>query len=315
MRLPEAERLTGLIAATHTPFQADGSLNLLIVEEQAAHLLANGVQTAFIGGTTGESHSLTLDERRALAQRWMEVTRGSKLRVVVHVGSNCLADAAALARQAQELGAAAVSALAPSYFKPRSVATLVDCCAQIAGAAPETPFYFYDIPSMTGVNLPMPEFLAEARARVPNFAGLKFTNPDLMSYQLCLSAESGAFDCPWGIDEALLGALSMGAQGAVGSTYNFAAPIYLRLISAFGKDDWPTARLEQFRSVRLVQLLASYGYMGAAKAVMRMLGVDVGPARLPNVSLHAVQAATLRQELESLGFFDWIRPTANAATK
>jgi N-acetylneuraminate lyase len=315
MRLSEFNRLTGLIAATHTPFHADATLNLSIVEKQAAHLLSNGVQTAFIGGTTGESHSLTLDERRALAQRWMEVTRGSKLRAVMHVGSNCLLDAAVLARQAQELGAAAVSALAPSYFKPHTVTALVDCCTQIAGAAPDTPFYFYDIPSMTGVHLPMPEFLAEARARVPNLAGLKFTNPDLKSYQLCLNAESHAFDCPWGIDEALLGALAVGARGAVGSTYNFAAPIYHRLMTAFAKGDWVIARAEQLRSVRLVQTLSAHGYMGAARAVMRILGVDVGPARLPNTSLSAAQAATLRRELELLGFFDWIRPTYNAVTK
>lgn len=313
MKLSDANRLTGLVAATHTPFHVDGSLNLDIVEKQAAHLLANGVQIAFIGGTTGESHSLSLEERHALAQRWMEVARGSKLRVVVHVGSNCLADAAALAAQAQELGAAAISALAPSYFKPRSVAVLVDCCTQIAAAAPETPFYFYDIPSLTGVNLPMPEFLAEARARIPNLAGLKFTNPDLMTFQLCLNADGGAFDCPWGTDEALLAALAVGARGAVGSTYNFAAPIYHRLMAAFAKGDMAAAREEQVRSVRLVQLLGGYGFMGAAKAVMKMLDVDVGPARLPNTSLNPTQMRKVEQELREMGFFDWIQTAKSSA--
>src|SRR6185295_8538480 len=93
--------LHGLVAATHTPFHADGSLNLDVIEKQAAHLLANGVKFAFIGGTTGESHSLALDERRALAQRWREVAHGSELKVIVHVGGNCLADARTLAAQAQ----------------------------------------------------------------------------------------------------------------------------------------------------------------------------------------------------------------------
>ncbi len=303
--MPPIQRLTGLVAATHTPFHADGSLNLAIVEKQAAHLLTNGVRTAFIGGSTGESHSLSLEERRALAKRWFEVTRGSDLKVVVHVGSNCLTDAAALARQAQELGALAVSALTPSYFKPRSVDVLIDCCAQIACAAPETPFYFYDIPVLTGVNLSMPDFLAAARERIPNLAGLKFTNPDLMSYQLCLRAQDGAFDCPWGIDEALLAALAMGATSAVGSTYNFAAPIYHRLMTAFAKGDLAAARTEQFRSVQLIQVLARPGYMGAAKALMKTLGVDVGPARLPNTSLTQEQSAALERELRTLGFFDW----------
>ena len=307
MKLSDANRLTGLVAATHTPFHADGSLNLGIVEKQAAHLWADDVQIAFIGGTTGESHSLSLEERRALAQRWVEVARGSGLRVVVHVGSNCLSDAAALAAQAQEVGAAAISALAPSYFKPSSVAVLVDCCMQIAAAAPKTPFYFYDIPALTGVNLPMSEFLAAARARIPNMAGLKFTNPDLLAYQLCLNADSGAFDCPWGTDEALLAALAVGARGAVGSTYNFAAPIYHRLMAGFANGDLAAAREEQIRSMRLVQLLGRYGFMGAAKALMRMLGVDVGPPRLPNTSLSPRGMGQLEQELREMGFFDWIR--------
>ena len=103
MALTSIPRLTGLVAATHTPFNDEGALNLSIIEKQAAHLLANGVRTAFIGGSTGECHSLSLEERRALAQRWFEVARGSELKVVVHVGSNCLTDAAVLARQAQEL--------------------------------------------------------------------------------------------------------------------------------------------------------------------------------------------------------------------
>ena len=300
-------RLHGLVAATHTPFNLDGSLNLAIVEKQAAHLLAGQVKFAFIGGTTGECSSLTLEERRALAQHWFEVVRRSELKLVVHVGSNCLADARTLAKQAQALGAVAISALAPSYFKPRDVETLITCCVDIAAAAPETPFYYYDIPALTGVNLSMPEFLALAPARIPTLAGLKFTNPDLMAYQFCLRANGGRWDLPFGFDEHFLGALSMGAKGAVGSGFNFAAPIYQRLLKAFAAGDLELARAEQFRGVQLIQLLASCGYMGAAKAVMQMLGVDVGPARLPNTNLSPEQVKEMRGKLEALKFFEWIK--------
>ena len=299
--------INDLVAATHTPFHADGSLNLAIVEKQAAHLLNGGVKFVFIGGTNGESHSLTCDERKALATRWMEVARGSEIKVIVHVGANCLADARALAAQAQTLGAAAVSALAPCYFKPRNVSALVDCCTDIAAAAPELPFFYYDIPSMTGLSLSAAEFLAQARERIPNLAGIKFTNPDLMMFQQCLRFDGSAFSIPWGCDEYLLGALALGATGAVGSTYNFAAPIYRRLRHAFAVGDLVKAREEQFRSVQLVATLAPLGYMGAAKAVMKMLGVDVGPARLPNGNLNAEQQRSLRADLEKLGFFDWIK--------
>ncbi|MCX6898907.1 MAG: dihydrodipicolinate synthase family protein [Verrucomicrobia bacterium] len=299
--------LHGLIAAPHSPFAADGLLNLAIVEKQAAHLLANGVTAAFIGGTTGETHSLALDERRALTQRWIEVARGTPLKVIVHAGSNCLADARTLAAQAQQLKATAVAAMAPSYFKPRSVEALVDCMAEIASAAPAVPFYYYEIPSFTGVALPPSEFLENGARRIPNLAGLKFTSNNLMEYQLCLRAAGGTLDVAFGYDEMLLAALAMGARGAVGSTYNFAAPIYRRLIAAFERGDLDTARREQFRSVQMIQLLVNYGFMGAAKAVMKMLGVDVGPARLPNGSLTAEQAGKLRSDLEKLGFFGWIK--------
>lgn len=297
--------LHGLVAATHTPFHADGSLNLAVVETQAAHLLKNGVTTVFIGGSTGESSSLSLDERLALAQRWSEVAKGTALRVVVHVGSNALTDSRTLTAQAQQLGAVAISALAPSYFKPRSLDSLIACCAEIAAAAPETPFYYYDIPVLTGVSLPMAEFLEKAPARIPTLAGLKFTNPDLMAYLQCLRA--GNWDIPWGIDEWMLGALATGARGAVGSSFNFAAPIYHGLITAFEKGDLAAARDAQHRSTQLIALLARHGYMGAAKATMEMLGVNVGPARLPNTSLTAEQAKLLRGELETLGFFNWLK--------
>lgn len=295
--------LHGLVAAVHTPFHPDGSLRLQAVEAQAAHLVRNGVGVAFIGGSTGESASLTLQERMDLALRWFEVVRGTSLRVVVHVGGNCLEDARALAAQAGQLGAAAISALAPSYFKPRSVDVLVECCAHIAAAAPATAFYYYDIPALTGIHLSSAEFLQRAPGRIPTLAGLKYTNPDLMTYQQCLRT---GMDVPFGMDEHLLGALALGARGAVGSGFNFAAPIYQRLLAAFARGDIEAARIEQFRGTEVIRVLAARGYMGSAKALMGMLGVEVGPARLPNTTLSAEEARALRGDLEGLGFFDWV---------
>jgi len=299
-------KLHGLVAATHTPFQYDGQLNLAVVERQAEHLHRHGVKIAFIGGSTGESHSLTVEERLALAQRWSEVVRGSGLRLVVHVGSNCLADARTLAAQAQAMRADAIAALSPCYFKPKSLDALIACCADIAAAASETPFYFYDIPALTGVQFPMPEFLAAAD-RIPTLAGIKFTNPDLMAFQSCLHVQGGRFDIPWGVDEYLLAAVAVGAVGGVGSSFNFAAPIYHRLLAAVERCDLDAARAEQFRSVRLIELLAGFGYLAAAKAVMGFLGIDVGPARLPNGNLTTEQCSHLRDCLDQLGYFRWLQ--------
>lgn len=300
-------QLQGLVAATHSPFHQDGQLNLDCVEQQADHLIRNGVETAFICGTTGESHSLTVEERLALAARWASVVRGTPLRLVVHVGANCLADARQLAMHAARTGAAAISMLAPSYFKPTSIDSLIACCAEVASGAPEVPFYFYDIPGMTGVQFPMPDFLPRAVKQIPSLRGLKFTNPDLKSYQLCLRAGAGQFDVPWGVDEYLLAAVVLGARGAVGSSYNFAAPVYQQVLDSFHHGDLETARIAQFRSVQLIEVLGQFGYLPAAKVVMEILGVPVGPPRLPLSPLIPDAAMKLRSALEQLGFFDWIR--------
>lgn len=298
-------KLSGLVPAAHTPFKADGSLHLAPVAAQVEHLLRHDMGVAFIGGSTGESQSLSYEERCQLTERWVEATRGTALKVVVHVGSNCLADAKNLAAQADKLGAAAIAAIAPYYFKPRTLENLVDWCAEIAAAAPETPFYFYDVPVLTHANFSMPAFLAQAADRIPTLNGIKFTNNDLMAYQLCLQADDGAFDIPWGIDECMLAAFALGGTGAVGSTYNFAAPVFQRLLSALASGDVSAAQEQQRRGTALIQLLFGYGYLGASKVIMKWLGVDVGPCRQPIGNLNSEQAAKLRRELEACGFFEW----------
>jgi N-acetylneuraminate lyase len=304
--MPSPFRLQGFVAAPFTPFHADGSLDLSAVVRHAAWLLQNQIAAAFINGTTGECHSLTLAERQALALRWMEVTRGTSLQVIVHVGSNCLADSEILARQAEALGAHGIAALSPSYFKPRSVADLVACATRIAAAAPATPFYLYDIPGLTGVHLSMPEFMRQARDVIPNLVGLKYSNPDLLSYQLLVNAEAGRWDVPWGSDESMLAAWVLGARSFVGSTYNFAAPIYHRIVAAAGRNDWETARQEQLRSAQLVQVLSRYGYLGAAKVLMGHLGVPTGATRLPLANPTPDEERALLLDLERLDFFGWV---------
>lgn len=300
------EPLRGLIAAAHTPFNADGTLQLEAVERQAEHCLRHHLSAVFITGTTGESHSLTAAERQQLATRWAEVTRQTPLRLIVHVGSNCVVEAGELAAHAESIGAYGIAALAPSYFKPNDLESLIACTAEIAARAPGIPFYYYDIPALTGVRLSSAQYLERAADRIPTLAGVKFSNPDLAELQLCLAAAGSDKDVAWGIDEALLAVLTLGVCSAVGSTYNFAAPVAQRLLAAYQARDFDQARVEQQRLVRLVQTLAPYGYLAASKAVMTFLGVDVGPVRLPLAALSKSAVATLRTELEKLGFFDWL---------
>jgi N-acetylneuraminate lyase len=294
-----------LVAATHSPFHADGSVAPEVVPTQAAFLASNGIRTVFITGTTGECHSLTSEERLLLFEAWAAAGPAHKLTVIAHVGSNSLEDAKVFARRARELEFAAVSALAPSYFKPPNLEALVDWCTAIAREVPDLPFYYYDIPVFTGVSMPMDRFLAQASLRIPNLAGVKFSNPDLVSYRRCLDTADGRFDLPWGVDEALLGALATGARGGVGSTYNWAPKLYLDLMSAFTSGHLDEARRLQSLSIAMIDAIAATGFMGTSKALMARLGVPVGPAREPLANPGAKQVEALAARLREIGFDDW----------
>lgn len=296
--------LNGLVAAPFTAFHKDGSLNLDLIEAQAQSLIANGVSGAFVCGTTGEGASMTVEERMAVAARWCEVA-GSQLRVIVHVGHTALGDCQALAAHAAGIGAAGVGSIAPFFFKPSKVDDLVLFCSRVAATVPEMPFYYYQIPSMTGVGLCAADFLKRAGGTIPNLAGVKFTHENLMDFLECVQFDGGRFDVVFGRDEILLGAMSLGARGAIGSTYNFAAPVYDGLMKAFYAGSLELARAEQSRANKMIDVFSRYGGLPAGKSIMRLIGLDCGPVRLPLRSLSEEREAELRADLERVGFFDF----------
>lgn len=289
-----------LIAPPHAPFHSDGSLNLDLVEQLARRYVETNIAGVFVSGTTGESSSLTVEERLALARRWCEVGRDTELSVIIQVGHNCVADACEMAKHAQWEGADAVATMAPSFLKPASIDDLIACCAPVAAAAPDLPFYLYDIPALTNVRLPLDVFLQKAKSRIPNLKGLKFTNPDLVLLQECLAVDDGDFDILFGCDEILLAGAVMGCRGAVGSTYNFAAEQNHQMIAALVAGDLETARAWQLAAVRRIRLLQRYGFLPASKAVMSFLGIPCGPVRAPLKNLTEIERAQLQAEYEAL---------------
>ncbi len=295
--------LTGLIPACHTPFNRAGHLDLSVVPRQAELFRESGTTAVFVAGTTGEWSSLTRDERMALCDRWTEVA-GDELRIAVHVGHNCQADAIALASHARESGAAAVAAVAPSYLKPATVADLVAFMEPIAAAASPLPFYYYEIPGMTNVRLSASSFLQLAGRRIPNLRGLKFSHNDLVELQECIAADPANLEVFFGFDEFLLAGLVLGVDGAVGSTYNFAARHYGRLMRAIAAGEMDAARGGQVQAERMIQVLNKHGFLAASKAVMGFIGVDCGPVRPPLRNLTSDELAGLARELERFEVFD-----------
>jgi N-acetylneuraminate lyase len=297
-----------LYAAPFTPFDRRGELALDRVPMLADHLVASGVSGAFVCGSNGEGPNLTEAERMAVAEAWVRAAAG-RLRIFVHVGHPTIRTAQALTDHAARIGADAASAVAAFYYKPDRIETLVEAMAEIAGAAPSLPFFYYHIPALTSVSLDMVRFLELGRRAMPNLAGIKYTAATIWEYQACLGAAEGQ-EILFGYDEMLLSALVVGARSAIGSTYNFAAPLYLRVVDAFEAGDLATAREEMAQLVEMVRVLLRYPPIPAQKAIMTHLGQDVGECRRPLPPLPNDQRRALIEDLEKIGF--WSRLAARS---
>jgi N-acetylneuraminate lyase len=295
--------LSGLIAAPYTPFDSGGRLRLDVVPKLVSHLVRQKVTGAFVGGTTGEWASLTREERESLATTWRSLA-GSSLKIIVHVGHNCLEDSCSLARHSESIGADAIAALMPSFFRPANVAAAVDFCRQIALAAPKTPFYYYHIPEMTGVDILMSEFITKAAEAIPTFSGIKFTHSNVMDFGLVSEASNGRYDILFGRDEILLAGLAMGAKGAVGSTYNYSARLYYKMMHDFSAGRIAEAKAQQIKIQRCILPLLKHGPLPAGKAIMGLIGIDCGPPRPPFSRIAGRELSSLKKELDDLGFFE-----------
>lgn len=298
------QRLEGMVAATFTPMDARGDINLSVIDKYADLMAESGMAGVFVCGTTGESHSLTTGERKAILAQWIKSAR-KRFKVIAHVGSNCQLEAMELARHAQEVEADAFAAMAPCFFRPSSVKDLVDFFTPIAQSAPDLPFYYYNMPSMTGVSLSVPSFLIEGKKTMPNLVGTKFTHNNLMEMGECLELNNGEFEVLHGYDEILIAGLALGAVAGVGSTYNYLPAVYQNLFDAFKKGDICTARRMQQKSIEIVKIIIKYGGgVRGGKAIMNLIGVDCGRCRLPVTPFGDDEYSSLKRDLEKIGFLN-----------
>ena len=288
--------LSGLVAAAFTPMMNDGSLDLGRIPAVCNFVLGQGAGGLFLCGSTGESPSLTVDERMAVSEAYIEAGAG-RVPTVVHVGHNSLTDARTLAAHAQKVGADAIALVPPSYFSIGSIAGLVNCLKDVADAAPDMPLYYYHIPRLTGVGLRMVDLLEQADEALPSLAGLKFSSFEFDDLLCCIRHGQRRYNVLFGSDEMLLAGLSMGAAGAVGSTFNFMGPYYRRVIDALGGGDLQQAQEHQLVATRMVHQILKHGGHNALKAAMAVMGEDCGPPRLPWKALSAEAVIAMREEL------------------
>jgi N-acetylneuraminate lyase len=299
------KKINGSVVAPFTPLKEDGSLNLEMINPYAEFLIQNKLDGVFICGSSGEGALLTREERMAVAEAWMEAA-GDQLKVIVHTAGTNLTDQKTLAAHAQEIGAFAVAAMAPAFLPPRRNEELVAYCKEIASAAPKLPFYFYHIPALNGVNLSVCELLKAADKEVPNFAGVKYTHDNLYEFDQCKYIADGKFEMLHGLDETYLSALAFGYTAGVGGTYNHCYSVYREMKEAYAAGDHARCRELQHMSHLFINVLCRYrGNIVCGKRIMKFLGIDCGPNRLPLQSISDMEEAAIKKELEAIGFFEF----------
>ena len=304
--------MSGLVAAVVTPMDTTGELNLEVVSKVVDHLEEKGITGIYIAGSTGEGMSLTDEERRAVAEAYVLAAKG-RMKSFVQVGHNSLKASAELAGHAEAIGADAVSATPTGYFKVSGEEELVEGLLPIVEAAPKTPFYYYHIPFLSGVTLDPMKLTDRAMDRLPTFCGIKYSDGATL-YNLPLLEKVGpGLEFLAGSDEAYLMSVAQGFRAAVGSTYNYAAPLYDNVRAALSVGDFERAQMWQKRALEMIELM--FGTCGRAslKVMMQMVGIDCGPVRRPIDPASPEQIAALRKGLEEMGWFEWVGQDAKVS--
>ncbi|XP_050819526.1 N-acetylneuraminate lyase isoform X2 [Gopherus flavomarginatus] len=297
------KRLQGLTAATITPMTPDGEINLSVIGQYVDYLVKEqGVKNVFVNGTTGEGLALSTQERKQLAEEWVTKGKNKLDHVIIHVGALNLPEAKEMAKHAAVIGASGIAAIAPFFFKPTNKDTLVAFLREIASEAPGIPFYYYHIPSLTGVKIRVEELLDGIKEQIPTFQGVKFSDTDLLDFAQCVKNNKEQFVLLYGVDEHLLSALAMGASGAVGSTYNYLGKKYNLMLEAFAKQDLVLAQQHQFCTGEFLSFVFKLGFgVAQTKAVMSFTSrIPMGPPRLPLLSASMDFIEKAKAKMDSL---------------
>jgi len=199
-------------------------------------------------------------------------------------------------------GVDALAILPPYYHQPTTVSALISTMKMIAEAVPNQPLFYYHFPEKTGVTVSMTEFCKRAKTELPTLVGLKWTDENLLEFG---TLQDMGFNMLNGKDSLFLPFLTVGAQGFVGANYNFnfAAPLFLKIIKAFNEGDIKTA-MENYKIVRLYYpLIKQYNGIAAVKGIMKVTGIDVGEPRMPLEGLTQAELEKVKTVLTTLGLF------------
>ena len=284
------EKYNGIFTALLTPFNEAGEVNEGELIKLIKFNLDMGVRGFYVCGSTGESFLLSKEERMKIMEIVKREAKGSTL--IAHIGSLDERDACEMARHAKALGYDAISSVAPFYFK-FSPAEIKGYYERLADAG-ELPMLVYHIPALSGVSLSQDSM--SAFLRDPRFLGIKYTSNDFFTLER-LKAEYPDKLFFNGYDEMLLSGLAMGADGAIGSTYNFMADKFVKIYSLFSEGKLDEARKIQNEANKIITILCKIGVMQAEKEILCQLGFDFGCCRRPFLPVSDADKKLIAEEI------------------
>lgn len=271
----------GILTALLTAFDKNGKINAKAMSDLVEFNLSQGVNGFYVGGSTGESMVMTAEERKELFAIVANATKG-RATLIAHVGTISTDAACDMAKAAEKCGYDAISAVAPFYYS-FSYEAIKGYYNDILNSC-NLPMIIYNFPASGSFS-----FTAEKANEVikdERIIGIKHTSQDLflLNQFKKLDREIVVYN---GYDEMLVAGLSMGADGGIGSTYNFMGNKYVKMFDAFNKGDLTTAMAIQEEVNLIIMQLIKYGVFQSEKAILSAMGIDMGDCRKPFLPISA----------------------------
>lgn len=272
----DTSRFKGIFPALLTPFDEKGRINRDSVRKLVDYCLDQGVDGFYVGGSTGEAFLLTLEERKKLIEAALEAIAGRKT-VICQVGTVGTAMAIELAKWAEAKGADAISAVAPFYY-PFTKDQIINHYMDITDSV-SIPMIVYNIPGLSGVNLTEDDF--KRLYKHERIIGVKHTHHNLYEMERIKSIDPERLIF-FGFDEVTLAGISMGADGAIGSTFNLMAGEYIRLKDLFMEGKHAESLEIQKKINEIISVFLPLGIFAALKyALSSRKGIPMGDVRAP----------------------------------
>lgn len=280
---------TGVCTALVTPF-INGQVNYPMAEQLIRRQVDAGISAIVLSGTTGESPTLSDEEKLELFRRCKAYV-GNRCKIIAGTGSNSTEHAVELSKEAESVGVDALLVVSPYYNKANPEGLFAHYLS-IAHAV-NIPVILYNVPSRTGVDIPISVY--RRLAAVPNIIGVKEASPDITKITRIRNECPDDFYVWSGNDDQIVPVISLGGQGVISVLSNVCPTETAAMVNAALAGDFDTASTLQCQLLQLIELLFCEVNPIPVKAAMKLIGYDCGNCRLPLASLSKEN----QQKLES----------------